>query len=104
MSRIALVVVVAFFFFFFFATDMAVAKANEPSAATMAAMLAADEAADKAAAKAAEAALECSEVEEGAWALPGDHDPYSWGGAVQKDFFARAEKWAKKNCKKEVKK
>jgi hypothetical protein len=100
MSRfiVALVVVTSIFTIFFAA--MSVAKASDPSAETMAAILAADEVADKAAAKAALAALECSDIEGGSWELPGDHDPYSWTGKAQEFFFAKAEAWAKKNCKK----
>lgn len=85
---------------FFFVVAVPEAAASEPSPETMAAILAADEVADKAAAKAALAALGCSDIEGGSWELPGDHDPYSWTGKVQEFFFAKAEAWAKKNCKK----
>lgn len=101
MSRF--IVALAIFFATFFAFIIS-AEASDPSPATMASIVAEMEAEDKAAAKAALADLECSEMEEGAWQLPGEHDPFSWTGKVQKDFFAKAAAWAKKNCKKEVKK
>ncbi len=92
MSRFIVALVAIFF--------VAKAAAGEPSPETMKAILAETEAADKAAAVEALKALECSDVQEGAAALPGEYDPYSWSGKVQEFFFAKAEAWAKKNCKK----